>query len=310
MNMIHAKPLCRLLLFTFFAILFPSVRAFAQWRPIPTIDSVNFFVICANAQYTYLGTRAGEMRRTSDSGRTWEVKNNGLSDSSIFVTLYSEPGLLLLGTGRGAFRSTDNGDSWHAVGLDITDGHVVHQFDRLGSILYMASDSGLAKSTDDGVTWQRSESGLPPERSFLSLAVYNGIVYCGGIGVYRSIDSGLTWSRYMNGMPTRAIAPIVAGQGFDFGAMPSGGLFRFDSAADKWTDVYRQLPRFVSYIGDMVVYHDTIVMAGTDDGFIVSTDRGLNWTKQSDGLPSDIAQVINDVYFRDTEIFIATSLRG
>ncbi|MBS1914459.1 MAG: hypothetical protein JST22_20890 [Bacteroidetes bacterium] len=284
----------------------------AQWRPIQGTARTNFVILSVDGRYIYAGTQIGEMRRTSDNGQTWDVKNKGLPDSSIFITLYNEPGLLLLGTGRGAFRSTDNGDSWYAVGAEFAAGHVVHRFERLGSNLYMAADSGLAQSTDNGATWARSENGLLPVRSFQTVAKYGGKLLCAIRlhGIYASVDSGKAWSPYSDGMPPRTVYSIASGSDFVLASIVTGGAYRSQGTDANWINIADKFPQYVRYLSNFSVYQNSIVFAASDYGFLASYDSAQTWRLDNDGLNASRSVMVNDLYLYNGELFIATALDG
>ncbi|HVZ39244.1 MAG TPA: hypothetical protein VHI13_08215 [Candidatus Kapabacteria bacterium] len=109
-----------------------TYHAASQWRQIPNTDSTAYAVVSVYGRYVFAGTQLGNMRRSSDEGMTWEPISMGLPDNSILVMLFGELALLLLGTGKGAFRSTDEGNSWQSVAEYLTRGNTAHPFLRFG----------------------------------------------------------------------------------------------------------------------------------------------------------------------------------
>lgn len=212
----------------------------AQWHQLDGTDGVAYSVVSTDNRYTFAGTQAGVMSRSSDGGLTWETIGAGLPDSSIFVALYGEPGLLLLGTGKGAFRSTDSGEHWQPVATQITSQRTVHQFGRFGRYLLMVSDSGVARSTDQGATWDTVYVGLHFPQSKYAIASSRGQLFLAtqGEGVYRSIDSGITWTAVNHGMEHELVYSLCSGPDFVLaGATDRILLYRSLDSGNTWSNL-------------------------------------------------------------------------
>jgi photosystem II stability/assembly factor-like uncharacterized protein len=135
----------------------------------------------------------------------------------------NEPGVLYVGTDRGAFWVThDDGKNWveHSDGLP--NGYIRSicpsrfqksrvyttvsgiNYDDLGNYLYVSEDYGK--------TWRSITADLPDEVAYVILEdpVNQNILYAGLYrGVYISVDRGESWSLLGPGMAATAIADLV-----------------------------------------------------------------------------------------------------
>lgn len=258
-------------MFTTTSLLVPLVlllcvasTATGQWRQIPGTDTTSYAVASVDAEHVYIGTQIGEMRRSSDGGQTWQSINSGLPDSSIFITLYQEPGLLLLCTGKGVYRSTDNGDAWSRTGAELTGPYTCHQVMRYGRYLVIASDSGVGRSTDLGLTWERIQSGLPSGYGSQALAFQDSTLYLGlrSRGIYRSADSGKTWRSSSNGIGPKSIESIGIGSSFMLaGTAPGYVLYRSIDRGISWVNIDSHLPKHVGFVFKQL-FRDGIIVSG------------------------------------------------
>ncbi|MBS0171505.1 MAG: hypothetical protein JSR62_14235 [Nitrospira sp.] len=259
----------------------------AQWSQLPGTDSIAYSVVFADDHYLFAGTQIGDMFRSADNGSTWEVANSGLPDSSIFVTLYGEPGLLLLGTGKGAFRSTDNGLHWQLVADQITSHKTVHQFFRLGQYLLMIADSGVARSTDQGSSWDTVHIGLHFAQSKYAIASNGGQLFLAtqSEGVYRSIDSGVTWRPVNAGMEHELIYSLCAGINFILaGATDRILLYRSVDSGNSWSNLDKEVRDISNGFYALATFGDSNVIGISAWGVVHSTNQGVAWSVINDGL--------------------------
>ncbi|MBS0171753.1 MAG: hypothetical protein JSR62_15500 [Nitrospira sp.] len=288
-------------------------HASAQWGQIPSTENSAYTVVVNDGHYLYTGTYIGGLRRTSDSGRTWEAVNNGLPDSSIFVTMYAEPSLLLLGTGKGAYRSTDNGETWRVIADSVTRGKTVHQFCRHGRFVFMAADSGLARSANDGIDWTQLKVPILGPQGYICLAGGGDYLLTGmqGDGVYRSLDSGVTWTLSSVQKGGELIYSLCNGEGFSLAAGGTGAtLYRSSDKGITWSDIDTSLHRLTSLIVSLKVLGNRSVLGATEVGVILSTDKGDSWKRINEGLPFNGHVSVVSIDVTEDEVLIATYVAG
>lgn len=151
------------------------------------------------------GLTATGLARSSNGGRSWTFAPTPVAGTHL--AFGRMPGLLVLGSNGGVWRSTDDGQTWQAV--------------RPGPVLALTADSRgrfylipavtessegqlLWESTDDGLSWrpvapapEGDIAGLmahPTQAEVLFLRRRWG-------GLLRSTDGGRTWQRRDNGIP-------------------------------------------------------------------------------------------------------------
>ncbi len=174
----------------------------------------------------YVGCDVGGFYFSSDNGRSYEIRNNGLRDDFVesIAVHPRDSRIILLGTEGGIFRTADRGMSWQwmrdgfppierysfsapigAVCFDPQDPRVAYA--GVGRPRQSSEGRGAIYCSDDtGRTWRNvSEGQLPsdavvsdielkPGDSRVILAATNG-------GVFRSEDAGKTWQPSNEGLP-------------------------------------------------------------------------------------------------------------
>ncbi|RYZ42195.1 MAG: exo-alpha-sialidase [Myxococcaceae bacterium] len=171
---------------------------------------------------------------STDGGRTFSARGQGVGGASFWVMAALKNGTLLAQMSRGGSyhleRSTDGGQTWtDAVALGTYRAASPESFAELGSTVffleYQTVTSGntpvrLWASTDGGATWavrftfQASRHGLAlfadPVRSVL-WATFGGSA--AQAAVQRSSDGGRTWAKVMGGYGANALTGTVLSGG-------------------------------------------------------------------------------------------------
>jgi photosystem II stability/assembly factor-like uncharacterized protein len=231
------------------------------------------------------------------SGGVWKTKNHGVTYDPIFdgqgsysigcVTIDpSNSNTVWVGTGEnnnqrsvaygdGVYKSTDGGSSWKNMGLKKSE-HIskVIVDPRNSNIVYVAAygplwsdggERGIYKTVDGGENWERihfisDKTGScdlimdPTNPDVLYEAVHQRrrhvFTYIGGgeeSSIYKTEDGGKTWKEITSGLP-------------------AGKMGRIGLA--------------ISPVDNNYVY---AILEAEDGkgGFFKSTNRGLNWSKQS-----------------------------
>ncbi len=190
------------------------------------------------------------------------------------------------------------------------------------------ASGGVWKTTDAGASWLPISDGQIPVGSTGALQVAPSdpdVVYLGtgseglrsnvsvGRGVYKSTDAGKTWSfsglRDVGQIGAVRIHPsdpdvvFLSAVGNPFAPNPERGVFRTRDGGRNWQKVL--------FLADSIGASDvelqpgnpdvvyawmaraerkpwTIISGGREGGFYKSTDAGENWTKMTDGLPSEL----------------------
>ncbi len=192
----------------------------------------------------YVGCDVGGVYKSTDNGRTWEIKDKGLSIYFVqdIAPDPDNPDILYLATRGGIYKSTDGGDSWtgkrsgfpeigeytfsapvNDIAVDPKNHNILYagvgvhkkgyDFDRYhwDSVEIKGS---VYKSTDRGETWKLiRKTGINKNAMIYSLDIDpadTDIIYAAtDKGVYKSTDAGETWKRRKHGLPRLKAMKIV-----------------------------------------------------------------------------------------------------
>jgi len=267
-----------------------------QWRGVAT-SSFDFWtgVIVApnDSQRLYATTEpgsqaSGRVYTSGDGGATWQEL---FHHPAGFNAVAASPNGTLLVADKAAqvYRSVDGGLTW-TLALDAGDG--LYQNPRLAfdplspETAYVGVSGGLWRSTDGGATWGKIGTlpgGEPVERvSALAFpGTQPGFLYALiGSRLFRSEDGGLTWS---GGVPLLGGFQDLAVDPADPQTVYVTGLAVYVSHDGGETATEIVTPDTSPHTGRLAIAispatPDTLYVAVTGLGVMVSTDAGGHWT--------------------------------
>ena len=162
--------------------------------------------------------------RSDDSGKTWKMKNNGLSDTRVFAfAVESKNGNHVIASALGGqiFETNDLGEHWSVIA------------------------SGLPIDSASSLTFDVVDSNL----------LYINFLYQ---GIYRSTDGGRTWSKsnLTSSYYTKVLAdPVVSKTVY---ALLFEQVYISKDGGESWTPLDSKLPDFVT---DLAFTNDSILAA-------------------------------------------------
>jgi len=263
----------------------------------------------ANLAIMYAATlQGGGFYKSTDGGATWAPSNAGLNCvllSGMFVaTAAPNAGRVYVsttcgGTVGGVYTSTDQGASWTRLGGATMPGNVSLvgiSGTPDGVTLRATGTGGVLVSLDSGATWQLRNGTLPNVLSsppgiplFVGGTVFAGanlVALVDGNGAFYSGDLGVNWFQ-STGLPAGANTQGVFTVDTNAWVVVDGaGLYKSMDGGVTWAPdaSLNGLPikstRFFFRAGAA----GAPWWAATFSGVYKSND-GLNWTRQSTGLP-------------------------
>ena len=216
----------------------------------------------------------GELFHSSDAGKNWSSVP-GLRGKSIrcIAAAESHPGLFLVGSLDGVFRSTNGGRTWTKISSSRAAIRNVESLavDPLNPEVYYVGTRHLAwKTTDAGEHWHRLDDGMIDDSDVFTIILDRSnpeILFAGACsGIYKSSDGGRHFDRIL-GMPFSARRTHVLSQSpQDPSVLYAGtteGLWVSNDAGESWNRV----------TGPEVVVNDILASPLPDGRILLATDR-------------------------------------
>ncbi|MGB9697314.1 MAG: T9SS type A sorting domain-containing protein [Ignavibacteria bacterium] len=245
----------------------------AQWIPVGQTSGLGGDIMSL-LEYNgvlYAGGTA-YLFRSSDEGVNWSgylgpiayawslVQSNG----NIFC------GLAYTAQTPGVYISTNNGLNWSITSLlNIS----IDAMTGSGSQV-LASSMGQGKiysTTNNGLNWTTITTGLSGH-----LAISGNRIYCAGSGLRVTTNNGASWNIIHN---SGGISVVADDSLVIFGTQ-DGDIYRSTNYGQTWTKTYSVSQ---AYVYSLYKY-GSYIFAGTDSGFVVSTDGGLSFFNRNQNL--------------------------
>ncbi|MBK6819754.1 MAG: DUF1349 domain-containing protein [Bacteroidetes bacterium] len=299
-----------------------SINSGANWTLLGTdmlpkmgtssccIDHTNSNIIyLSSGDPNYYGQDLG-LWKTTNGGNTWSQINNGIG-ALMALELLMDPNnnqTLLAATNNGIWKTTDGGANWTQKinGIQCTD--MSWQPLANSSIVYASSMNKFYRSTDKGDTWLEITNGfnnLLAGGTRITVSQSNSaVVYVGTVNqegtIFKSSDTGKNFSIQYNN-PLNSLTGYDStggGQGnynFCIEANPlnenqlflgSHNLWRSNDGGVNWTKLTNWWKELHTDMHDFAFKPGNAynLFQANDGGVWNTTDTGVNWTPQSDGL--------------------------
>jgi photosystem II stability/assembly factor-like uncharacterized protein len=302
----------------------------ASWKPVgPDGGDVRSLAYDpANPDRILLGTSAGQIYVSNDTGNSWSrfarigKGNDYVLDNIIFDP--ARPGVIYVAAwtleseGGALFRTTDNGKTWQPI--KEMEGKSIRALALAASdpkTLVAGALDGVFRSRDGGDSWER----ISPERhaeikNIESLAIdptNPDVVYVGTWHLpWKTTDGGRTWSHMKNGIIDDSdVFSIIVDPRLPATVYLSAcsGIYKSENSGEifnkiqgipfsaRRTRVLQQDPR-----------NSSVVYAGTTEGLWKTLDAGRTWKRIT---PTNV--IVNDVMVdpRNSErVLLATDRSG
>lgn len=218
----------------------------------------------------------------------WYPANNpegGLT----FVMTEAQDGSLLLGSGRGIYRSIDGAESWtNITGMDQSTPSVSQISVHPNGTIFCVMGFSLYKSTDLGESWILIQNENITSIGSLTILQNGDIMLVSDFSIWRSADLGENWTEVLipnNSNPLGELA--VSPDGDIYVNVFNDRIYRSTDNGNNWELIYNDNgdPRNFAFIGTNEIYASMWL-----DGIIKSTDNGDTWTLLED-IPGTLAAV-------------------
>ena len=145
------------------------------------------------------GVYRGQLQRSSDEGKNWEVVNTDIGNIITLTTNTTAKDALFAGTTNGLYVSQDRGQNWSKLGTinDAVMSLAINPTNDKEMVAYTQTQ-GLQRSTDGGGTWNKLDSYTGGMVMHLAYDVQNpATVYLinQDLEVHKSTDSGASWNK-------------------------------------------------------------------------------------------------------------------
>ena len=240
----------------------------------------------------------GGLYISHDGGATWAVipALKGQSVRSL-AQAPSDPGILVVGTLEGVFRSHDRGQNWERISPPPPDplSREIHEVESLAidprkpDTIYAGTWHLPWKTTDGGQHWRNIKQGVIDDSDVFSIIIdpeRPATVYASACsGIYKSEDSGLLFHK-IQGIPATARRTRVLMQDTQrrevVYAGTTEGLYRTRDAGREW----QRITDANVIVNDIYLdpSHAGRVLIATDrGGVLVSNDNGATFAQSNEG---------------------------
>jgi photosystem II stability/assembly factor-like uncharacterized protein len=248
----------------------------------------------------YAGVFGAGVYKSSDSGTSWHLVNDGLPVSpkitqvvidpkqhqNVYATLTYYPRF---------YYSRSGGQSWQPGGQVSLIPCALSTHPTIAGRLLMGvcawdtwgGGGQLYKSDDDGLNWTEVFSKQVVARSIVAAPSEPLLVYAGGLSVYRSNDGGDNWTQVNAGLPDSQVWNIAIHptQSLTVYATTLAGVFKTMDGGDTWSSWGISLP--ANGLRELrISRRDPSIQYATSDcsGVYVSLDEGQHWQPINYGL--------------------------
>src|SRR4030095_16436369 len=218
-----------------------------------------------------------------DDGASWDVTEQFALSG---VWSFTQSGNRIIGAGiTGIYFSTDNGSTWDYTNMS----GGASSLSSFGNTVFLGGQNVL-KSTNSGVTWVSSSSGLGI--GTIDALFFDGThVFAGTTGdtagIYKSTNTGTSWFSSAAGLsPASTIRSLVSLGDIVFAGMQSDGVYRSTDDGNSWFKVGLNNDSLKTQLVFSLCTKNTLLFAGTGNGFYSSTDNGTTFTRKVNGFPS------------------------
>jgi hypothetical protein len=270
-------------------------------------------IIVTTASFNWPSGQPGGIRRSTNGGASWQnIVNvfNGRSlwlgsTGKIYASYWPFPDT------ENLYESTDGGVSWEQIYWGTPNNNIfsIATMDN-DNVIFIGKRNGVWRSINGGL-WQPASAGIPPDTWVYDLDVNHsdGFIAAGtSKGLYVSSNNGNNWTA-VSGISQTDTISVIKFMNSTNEVFNNNNLHAFDTKGGSWeinspgfiiaTLIYSFLarPNNIGIIRNEII-EDLMILAlsgfgfrntnsGIGAGFAYSTDKGMNWIQNNDGLPQN-----------------------
>jgi photosystem II stability/assembly factor-like uncharacterized protein len=271
---------------------------FTLFHNIWALQSLDNFIYAASPDNN------GYLYSSSDSGITWTLSNQGMTNIPVY-SLGTDGTNLFAGTDTGIYKSTNHGSSWYRSSSGLPEGRIMAITTTDLEVFVCVTLwnyeplAWVYKSIDEGDTWT-------PVGNIFNEYLYD-IIIAGG-KLYVSSDNGVfindgnLWEPLSNGF-TNLDVKCLAKYGSDLFAGTNDGIYWLQTGSSTWLKTSNGI--FAFNCSTMTNIQNKL-FAGMDNvGIFLTSDHGSVWTSKNAGLNSNYIRAMeanNGVIFVGTGV--------
>lgn len=240
-----------------------------NWTTIlPSYSSLSYSATYVNG--LYIIQKSDGIALTSPDCTTWTERNTGINKSPLSIAI--GPATIVGTTSPGGIVTSSDGISWTQ---QVAPGSAAELYSvAYGNGRFVAVEQdGHTISSTDALTWKRSDSSV--SKSLRKVSFVNDIFFgiCYSSEIYTSPD-GINWSAIQ--LPTSKIVEVIAYYDGLYVLAGAGNVFTSNDA-ETWT-VHNP---GVDDGFDWISYVNGKFLLFSNDGWLLSSPDGVNWTKET-----------------------------
>jgi photosystem II stability/assembly factor-like uncharacterized protein len=271
-----------------------------------TLPSDNITGVTILGNDIFVATFSHKVFKSADNGQTFSACANGMTNTYTDAITAGNT-KIYAGTDQGLFVSDDHGSNWTPVNNSLLQGQWMKCVAVSGSTILAGGIQGLFYSTDDCVTWAKADIGL--DKPYIESLAIDGTRLLTGTqsGVYLSSNSGQSWTAV--GLPISFVRSFSCNGSdvFTCASDMSSGIFLSPDYGDNWKYLKNGMPVYGVY---NLAWNGTDLLAATDSGVYISDNRGLTWTKKSQGLTIDAYNYVTCVAGSGSDLYAGINTAG
>ncbi|MBP7215184.1 MAG: T9SS type A sorting domain-containing protein [Candidatus Kapabacteria bacterium] len=273
-----------------------------SWDTLKAKNQMYTSFLC-KGDYIFVSTDSNGILLSTDNGKTWQERNNGIDPKRISaLCMVTDGEKICMSTGDIIYLSTNNGEKWEEIsGISSKFPQLAIKGDRIIAGLPW---SGLYLTTDGGKNWNNLE--VPTNRFITAVGISTNYIYCSferygnneDYVFYMSSDNGESW-QVVDEIKSNIVYSINVYNDSVYACTPSGVYFSSDNC-ETWQIIGTPM-WYVSTIGVNKGY----IFTSTNTGIYKSSDYGDNWEKMNFDYTdvSSFAFDGNDIYLGRGDVY-------